>query len=400
MANLLLSLTDAVCKGARPKNREYTLRDTRQPGLALRVQPCGSRSWIMRYRINGKPVRHLLGTFPETGVKAARQIAAALRAQDAEAPLYLPPRRCSKLFRRSMKGATQRFTSRKGCGPIAPMFDANCCPLSPGNGWMPSPDKMLCGGSRDTAQGNRGSEPGAWHPLANPSLRQNMGVCTQDVAQSRDRNQDEPAKAGRHFPEREANDRIGGRPLFPHGARLQSLRGLQLLSLTGCRVSEVLLLEWADVLPDRLHLRDSKTGPRDVPLGVPVRQFLKTYRKSLPRLAKAANAPVFSLPGQSYNAIRSVWHRVRKAANLPDTLRIHDLRHSFASHAIMAGETLFSTSRLLGHSKIQTTARYAHLADTALLDCAERVGRLILAQAGSPARNLPVPSMQKAPEGA
>jgi site-specific recombinase XerD len=100
--------------------------------------------------------------------------------------------------------------------------------------------------------------------------------------------------------------------------------------------------------------------------------FLKAYRKSLPRLAKAANAPVFSLPGQSYNAIRSVWHRVRKAANLPDTLRIHDLRHSFASHAIMAGETLFSTSRLLGHSKIQTTARYAHLADTALLDCAER----------------------------
>jgi hypothetical protein len=117
----------------------------------------------MRYRINGKPVRHLLGTFPETGVKAARQIAAALRAQDAEAPLYLPPGRCLKLFRRSMKGATQRFTSRKGCGPIAPMFDANCCPLSPGNGWMPSPDKMLCGGSRDTAQGNRGSEPGAWH---------------------------------------------------------------------------------------------------------------------------------------------------------------------------------------------------------------------------------------------
>jgi hypothetical protein len=86
MANLLLLADGRRLQRRSPQNREYTLRDTRQPGLALRVQPCGSRSWIMRYRINGKPVRHLLGTFPETGVKAARQIAAALRAQDAEAP--------------------------------------------------------------------------------------------------------------------------------------------------------------------------------------------------------------------------------------------------------------------------------------------------------------------------
>ena len=85
MANLL-PLTEAICKGARPQDREYSLRDTRLPGLTLRMQPCGSRSWIIRYRINGKPVRHLLGAFPETGVKAARQIAAALRAQDAEVP--------------------------------------------------------------------------------------------------------------------------------------------------------------------------------------------------------------------------------------------------------------------------------------------------------------------------
>jgi integrase len=88
------------------------------------------------------------------------------------------------------------------------------------------------------------------------------------------------------------------------------------------------------------HLRDSKTGPRDVPLGVPVRQFLKTYRKSLPRLAKVPGAPVFPSPANLTTPyVRSGIGR--KAANLPDTLRIHDLRHSFVSHAIMAGETLF-----------------------------------------------------------
>jgi integrase len=67
-------------------------------------------------------------------------------------------------------------------------------------------------------------------------------------------------------------------------------------------------------------------------------------------------------------------------AGLPPKLRLHDLRHSFASHAVMSGETLFSTSKLLGHSRIQMTARYAHLSDTSLAAAAEKVGRLILAQ--------------------
>ncbi|MGE4340999.1 MAG: tyrosine-type recombinase/integrase, partial [Pigmentiphaga sp.] len=86
------------------------------------------------------------------------------------------------------------------------------------------------------------------------------------------------------------------------------------------------------------------------------------------------------------------WLSVGKEAQLPGTLRIHDLRHSCASHAIMAGESLFTVSRLLGHKRIQTTARYAHLADDALRASAERIGMLILDQVEPPTRRRKEPT--------
>ena len=86
-----------------------------------------------------------------------------------------------------------------------------------------------------------------------------------------------------------------------------------------------------------------------------------------------------------YEAVHKVWDAAKQQAGLSSNLRIHDLRHSFASHAIMAGRNLFTLSRLLGPNRMQRTARYAHLADRALLDSAEKIGRLILAQAAPPA---------------
>jgi site-specific recombinase XerD len=95
-----------------------------------------------------------------------------------------------------------------------------------------------------------------------------------------------------------------------------------------------------------------------------------------------------------YERVRTVWLSVRKEAQLPGTLRIHDLRHSFASHAIMAGESLFTVSRLLGHKRIQTTARYAHLADDTLRASAERIGTLILEQVEPRSRKDDAPNIR------
>ena len=142
-----------------------------------------------------------------------------------------------------------------------------------------------------------------------------------------------------------------------------------LLLLTGCRYREILTLQWRDVKGNRLLLRDSKTGPRTVWLGSAAREVID----SLP--------PDPKIPWLFWNyqyrrpisCIRHLWETILERANL-GKLRLHDLRHTFASHAAMSKETLPMIGRLLGHANHQSTARYAHLDDEHLLDAAQQVG--------------------------
>ena len=148
--------------------------------------------------------------------------------------------------------------------------------------------------------------------------------------------------------------------------------------LTGCRSDEILTLTWDDV--DRtsrvLRLRDSKTGPRTVQLPPTAVELLEV----LPR--RKDNPWVF--PGNdrdgrySGGGLDHAWRTVRTAAGLED-VRMHDLRHSFASRALALGETLPVIGKLLGHSDIETTARYAHLAHDSIHETAERIAQSIAA---------------------
>ena len=131
------------------------------------------------------------------------------------------------------------------------------------------------------------------------------------------------------------------------------------------------------VRDDRLELADSKTGPRTVLLGEAAQCLLKRRR----RQRKGRTAFVFPSPydrAKSRRSIPQVWRRIRTEAGLADDVRLHDLRHTYASHAVMRGETLMMAGRLLGHRNTMTTERYAHLADRFLLDAAEHVTAEIL----------------------
>lgn len=144
---------------------------------------------------------------------------------------------------------------------------------------------------------------------------------------------------------------------------------ITLLLLTGCRYREILNLQWKDVKGNRLLLRDSKTGPRTVWLGSAAREVID----SLPR---HPNIPWLFWNYQYRRPISCIRHLGRTILERADLgeLRIHDLRHTFASHAAMSKETLPMIGRLLGHANHQSTARYAHLDDEYLLDAAQQVG--------------------------
>ncbi len=148
-----------------------------------------------------------------------------------------------------------------------------------------------------------------------------------------------------------------------------AIAALRLLLLTGCRRGEVVTLRWDDVdrTAGELRLRDSKTGARRVPLTPAVEAVLD----GIPRIAGNPWVIVGQKPAAHLLSLHPIWIRLRARAGLED-VRIHDLRHSYASRALALGEGLPMIGKLLGHTKVTTTARYAHLArDTEKISAAK-----------------------------
>jgi integrase len=157
---------------------------------------------------------------------------------------------------------------------------------------------------------------------------------------------------------------------------------LRLLIFTGCRRDEILTgrWDWVDYERGLMNLPDSKTGAKTVYLSPPALEVLKR----LPRVVGNPHIIVGAKQGQRWVNLRKVWVRVRSRAGLKRTVlsngkvqevRLHDLRHSYASLAIDGGASLPIIGKLLGHSQVQTTARYAHLADHPLRRVNDEVGR-------------------------
>lgn len=146
----------------------------------------------------------------------------------------------------------------------------------------------------------------------------------------------------------------------------------KLLLLTGCRLSEIQKLKWRYIRGDVIFLPDAKTGPRRVLLNSKALEILRT----LPQDPENEFVIVGERHGQHITDLQRPWRRIRKKAGLDD-VRIHDLRHTYASISAMAGHSLPMIGRLLGHSQPQTTARYAHLADTPARKATNEVEGLI-----------------------
>lgn len=152
------------------------------------------------------------------------------------------------------------------------------------------------------------------------------------------------------------------------GSGRQQADIIRLLVLTGCRKGELIGLRWAEVDGDRLFLQHAKSGPRTV--------FLSKQAQAIILRQPHTSRFVFpspSNPNKHRSLELSLWRKVRQSADLSD-VRLHDLRHTFASHAVMVGVPLPVVSRLLGHAQLRMTLRYAHVNDRDMEAAAERIG--------------------------
>ncbi|MFY0537856.1 tyrosine-type recombinase/integrase [Nannocystis pusilla] len=164
---------------------------------------------------------------------------------------------------------------------------------------------------------------------------------------------------------------------------------LQLLALTGLRRDEILDLKWSmvDWQHALFNLPDTKTGQRSVRVSRPVMDVLREIRQ---HSSGTRNGHVItSRTGGRLKSLNRSWERIRVVAGIPD-VRLHDLRHSFASDAIMGGVPLAVVGKLLGHRQASTTERYAHIADKVVQDAVEHTAARI-ADAVKPALVLPPP---------
>ncbi len=152
------------------------------------------------------------------------------------------------------------------------------------------------------------------------------------------------------------------------------IAALRLLLLTGARLSEILTLKWSyvDYENNLLRLPDSKTGAKVVYLNAPALQILT----DLPRLEDNPHVICGGKVGAHLVNLQKPWRRIREAAGLDD-VRIHDLRHSFASVAVGSGQSLPVIGALLGHTQPGTTQRYAHLAADPLRAASDAIGARI-----------------------
>ena len=151
-----------------------------------------------------------------------------------------------------------------------------------------------------------------------------------------------------------------------------AVAAIKMLMMTGARLGEILSARWEWIEGDILRLPDSKTGEKVITLPSPVLELLT----SLPRIEGNPFIIVGHKSGRHMVNLRKPWMRIVEAASI-EHVRLHDLRHSFASFAVGSGASLALIGGQLGHSSITTTQRYAHLARDPIKQVTESTASVI-----------------------
>ncbi|MCY3755494.1 MAG: tyrosine-type recombinase/integrase, partial [Alphaproteobacteria bacterium] len=365
-----MKLTDAAIARLRPRGREYSVWDSRVAGLGVRVRPTGGRSYVLLLDAGGRTKRVSLGPVSTKSVADARREVLGRHA-DPQPEKTAGPAAAVPLFRDFVAGPWKEvhFARYKPSGQRTASWSLER-QLLPAFGTRPL-DRITPAHVRRWFERYSRTAPGG----ANRSL----GILGQilNFAVACGHVETNPA-TGIAFNRRPALTRFLSREEIArlHGVldartgkgRQQQADIIRLLLLTGCRKGEVMNLRWTEVHDGMLALADAKTGARTVPLGSRARAILDRQ----PRGESPFVFPSPLDPARPRGPALPLWYRVRKEAGIEDC-RLHDLRHTMASHAVMNGVPVPVVSRMLGHSNVRMTLRYAHLADRDIEAAAERV---------------------------
>ena len=347
--------------------REAVLWDITAPGLGLRAQPSGHKSWIVHRRCNGSVVRRTLGPLEALTVEDARHAARKViaEAEAGDAVVTVPTVRAfARTFLADCAERWKPATRENYAGTVRRW-------ILPAFGNRPV-DAVGARDVRAWRDGLAAAHPGSanWALAAMSSLMKHaetLGLRPEDSNPCQGLRRRKIGFEAHYLTDHEFA--ALGRALDDAEAeRPVAVAALRFLLYTGARKSEALRLRWEDVHGDRAVLSDSKTGPRTIWLASPARAVLA----ALPR---RDDCPwVFPSPRGNPLKVDKAWQAVREKAGL-GRLRIHDLRHSHAAVAVNGGEGLRVVAGLLGHADIATTFGYAHLAEGSVLDAANRVSR-------------------------
>ena len=367
-------LTDAGIARLKPETREYTVWDTRVPGLGVRVRPSGSRTYLHQRPTSAGVKRISLGPTTLRSVEEARRDCLESAASPDET---LPSaRHDTPLFRHFVSGPW-KITCYDRWKPSSQARTRSVLnrQLLPAFGALRLDRISRLMVVRWFEAYSRTAPAGANRVL--DDLRQILnhaiacGHIETNPACAIPRNR---APARTRFLSREELRRLH-RALDRHAQRSESKRQqadiIRLLLLTGCRKNEIARLHWQEVDGDHLNLKDSKTGPRRVLLNARARAIIER------RKGQSASEWVFPSvrnPAIPQGDVTRPWFSVRREAGIED-VRLHDLRHTVASHAVMQGVPLPIVARVLGHRHSRMTLRYAHVGDSEIRAAAERVGQ-------------------------
>lgn len=378
-------LTKRVVDAAQPGEKDYFLWDHEIPGFGLRVLRTGKKSYLIQYRSGGRTRRVTFGKHgtitPDQARTKARKLLAAV--SDGENPAE-----DIKLHRKAPTVAAL-------CEKFMEEHVPNRCKPTTEKEYRRSIDLFIVPaiGRHKVSDVTRADIAQLHHSLRHIPYQANrtLGVLSKlfNLAEVWGLRADgsNPCRHVKKYPEKKRERYLSPEEMARLGTVLDEVErdgsespymiaAIRLLILTGCRLGEIQTLKWSYVNGNRLLLPDSKTGAKPVYLGPPAIAVLN----GIEQLPDNEYVIVGKKPGQHLTDFQRPWRRIRKRAGLED-LRIHDLRHSFASGAVGLGESLPMIGKLLGHTQVQTTARYAHLADNPVQAAADRVagemGRLL-----------------------